>query len=98
MKVIYQPRQVRRAARFLRKRNQKFESWTVERVEQSIMATLRDHVRKVKKCVKAGDDWHFTCTGGYWILAWLADEKTIQVEVLVDASVGRERDYKRLEK
>ena len=98
MKVIYQPEQVRRSAKFLKKRNPAFSGRTALEIEQSIMVVLRDHVRSVKKCIAEDSDWHYTFTGGYLIMAFLADDDVIEIDVLVDAAVGRETDCKRLEK
>lgn len=97
MKVIYQPEQVRRSAKFLKKRNPAFSDRTVFDIEQGIMATLRDHIRQVKKCIKEDADWHYTFTGGYLILAWLADTDVVEVDVLVDAAVGKGPDHTYLE-
>ena len=97
MKVTYQPEQVFRAAKFLKKRNPYFSKRSLENIELSIMALLRRHVRDVKECLQKDTDWRYTGTGGYWIFAFLADEKTIQVEVLVDAAVCKNVNYTYLE-
>ena len=98
MKVIYCPEQVRRAAKFLHKRNPAFSIREIPDIQADIMAALRHHVKVVCKCLKDGDDWHFMASGGYWILAYCIDDGAIQVDVLVDAAIGREADHKYLEK
>ena len=97
MKVIYQPRQVRRAAKFLAKRNPAFASRTAGEVEDTIMASLRDHAQAAKKCIAEDSDWHYTFTGGYFISAFLAADDVIEIDVLVDAAVDREADHAYLE-
>ena len=97
MVVIYQPEQVRRAAKFLAKRNPAFADRTARDVEKLIMDRLREHVRDVKKHLKRGTDWRFMASGGYWILAFLSDDQSIEVDVLVDAAIGRDSYHTYLE-
>ena len=49
-----------------------------------------------KTCTVCGKEK--PASGGYWILAYCIDDGAIQVDVLVDAAIGRKADHKYLEK
>lgn len=84
---IYQPKQIKKASKFIFKKNM-FLSMTLEEIELSIHDMIRRGIKDIDRGV---DNYHMS-TGGWTILLSL-DGNHGCIEVLVDPAVSKDHNY-----
>ena len=88
IKWLYQPKQVKKTAKFIFKKNKLLNKSRSE-IEKYINDCIKEGVNRNNK----GEDCQLMSTGGWTILFTIEEERYGTIEVLVDANVSNETDY-----
>ena len=90
MKLVYCKDQIRKAAKFIYKKNPSLmiPGRTVDSIERHITDTMFRYANEVEKKLKSKKDWRFVTTGGFWIIITLETKNILNADVLVDPAVN----------
>jgi hypothetical protein len=89
IKWTYQPKQIKKAAKFIFKKNTSLDE-SITEIENSIYAMIDDGIKRNER----GEEHLFASTGGWTILFFLDDEGYGTIDVLVDPNVSNDYIYK----